>query len=180
MSNNNVYIECNKCNNYYNCDDCLENNKYLIKLGKKLHDNNDDVSKNVINNIKNIINIMVFQLDIIMNKIEENKQEMGDFEKIKDYIKKINELIHNNNLDKENFKIIEIFEEINDREIKNEELIKIALSIYKKNFLGIFKNNEIRVTIVNKNFYEFILKQIKEEGLCDRYKNKLEKIFLDD
>ncbi len=183
MSVNNINcIECNK----YICE-CLEieyikltKNLYLDNINNTNNTNIIDISKNIIMNIRNHITNMICELDIIMNKIDKDEQELKDFEKIKIYINNINNLINDNNIDKENFKIIKIFEEINNKQIKNEELIKIALCIYKKNFLGIFKNNNFRINIVNKNFYEFILNEIKKEQLTERYKNKLIKTFLDE
>ncbi len=115
-----------------------------------------------------------------MKKIEENTQEMEDFEKIKVNIDKINNLIKINDLNKDNFKIIEVLEELNNNEIINEDIIDIAISIYKKNFIGIFKNNNFRINIVNRNFYEFILNKIKEKDLSERYKNRIIKLFIDD
>jgi hypothetical protein len=154
----------------------IESEKYIIS-DKYLE--NIDINQNIITNIQNLINLIVSELDMIMKKIEENKQEINDFEKIKVNIDKINNLINTNNLNKDNFKIIEALEELNNKEIKNEELIKIAISIYKKNFLGIFKNNDIRIHILNRNFYEFILKKIKDNDLSERYKNRIIKLFLD-
>jgi hypothetical protein len=196
MSDNVKYIEynncdyydysnnCNKCDECDECDECeecIENNEYKklsIKL-QNIHDNTD-ISKNIIiNNIKNLINNIVFQIDIMMRKIEKNNHEIEDFERIKFNINKINNLINNNNIDKSNFKIIEILEELNNKEIDNEQIIKIAISIYKKNFLGVFNNKSIRTQIINKNFYEFIFNEINEEELNERFKNKLSKIFLD-
>ncbi len=139
-----------------------------------------DISKNIIMNIQNLINLLVFEIEVLMKKIEENKQEINDFEKIKVNIDKINNLIYTNNLNKDKFKIIEALEELNNTELKNEELIKIAISIYKKNFIGIFKNTDLRVNIVNRNFYEFILNKIKQDELTERYKNRIIKLFLED
>jgi hypothetical protein len=129
--------------------------------------------------IKELIDIMVINIDIVMIKIDKNIHEIEDFEKIKALIDNINDFIKNNNINKENYQIIKIFEKINDREIKNEELIKIAISIYKKNFLNIFKSNETRINILNNNFYDFIFNKIKKEDLTNRYRQKLINLFLD-
>ncbi len=141
-----------------------------------------DISQNIVKNIRNLIDVIILELDMTMKKIEENTQEMEDFEKIKVNIDKINNLIETNNINKnnDNFKIIKILEELNNNEIKNEELIQIAITIYKKNFFGIFKNNDFRIHIVNRNFYDFILKKIKDEELTERYKNRIIKLFLED
>jgi hypothetical protein len=141
-----------------------------------------DISQNIVKNIRNLIDVIILELDMTMKKIEKNTQEMEDFEKIKVNIDKINNLIETNNINKnnDNFKIIKILEELNNNEIKNEELIQIAITIYKKNFIGIFKNNNFRINIVNRNFYEFILNKVKEKDLSERYKNRIIKLFIDD
>ena len=174
------YMKCDNCDENNNCKECKEYNKFAIMYYNL--DKHYDISKNdIIKKIREMINNMVCDLDIIMLKVQENKQELEDFEKIQKKVIEINNLIDINDINKENFNILKKLEEINYEQIQNEELVNICISIYKKNFIGIFNPNNILIKTINKNFTKSIYNKIYDDDiLIERFKFKKERLFLDD
>jgi hypothetical protein len=181
MSITNITCDYSDCGDYSDYSDIFSD-EFTDDLTSDSDDSNEYIESDIIKNkIIKLIDIVILEIDMTMKKIKEKKHVLNDLKKIKVNINNINDLINNNNIDTTNdtFKNIKVLEEVINKEINNDELIEVGISVYKKNFLNNFKNSDIRIDITNKNFYEFILKKIKDEDLIDRFENRIFVLFID-
>ena len=154
------------------------NGSFEIESNNELIENNinDDNKKNILSDINNCIFKLVDNIDNMINDVKNNKVvNLMSFVNINNDIMYIKKLVSDNNvnMDIKNLQAINQLEELNNIEYKNESLIKIGASIYKKSASKRLYNKSLKNYILNKNLNNDIFDKLISNNLIERFQARI-------
>jgi hypothetical protein len=148
----------------------VKSNEYI----ENVENNKSDIIKNIKNNISSLVEDIDMMINDIKNK-NNNTLNLENFENISKSIINIKKMISDNNInmDKISLEALDALEELNNLEYKNEYLLKIGTTVYKKGISNKLNNSSLRNSIINKNFNNDILDKIINNNLIARFQERI-------